>query len=889
MAGTIGVVNGVAMYTGDGINDGIAYLDVGGLDYSNTRLQLHILAVEESTSDPSGIALRFRRSDESNYWEFGMSQTSTEYVLTKRVAGIDFTVSEPNLTRGAGDIIRVECYEQRINCFVNETMVISVEDTDLQSNQQVGMRFSAGCIDSAADNIYAVVLEDDIRQYLTYYPTYEFFVDWDQDGGLNIGDFETTTDSWVPFGSQLPAIAISDEFVRSGSKSLEIDWIKWAPFQFDVSGHGFDQGTFGGPEYENPPNPFKFNQAGQGFDDGRFAVTKVDNSPTTIEANFVTPGVSKTMTKLVAGRSYTLRTWVYTPEFGTHTTIGIQGISGGATSTLWNQWQELTYTYVATATEHVIVIYAVDTNPSHESITYIDQVMNIGAYEDISCYVIGDRNDINFRYGRDQERSLASIAPGDVQIELDNKTQIFSPDNPGSVLAGYLSPGKPVMIRASYNNQAVNMFHGFVDNYTLHPDPENQSVTMTAMDVLQYLANAKVTTGLYPSIQTGEAINLILDAVDWPQDKRDVDQGATTVRWWWVDDTEGLEAVQDLVQAEGLPANAYVDAFGNFVFRSRHHRFLKTASKAVQGFFRSCAEFDEPNFSGPITYDIGWKDIINQVKVEIEERGAEQLDSVWEQAELVSILPGETYTLNVKTSNPFFGAILPSVANKDIELKTGSGDLASVNMSRDNGASTTITLTAGATAVTVGKVNLRAFSVPILRTRKVIQEDSESVILYGPQTASNNFGSVGYNDMDMIAQVLLGQRAERLPVVNIKLNNGHPIRISHILNRQLSDRIHLYEMLQTFMDDDYFIEVLEHEISNTGNTHVLSIGCEKARDQLVVDEEAEGPPIFTFDVTGQGFDDGYFSPEGTGFTLANSLFILDQSVLGVTDGDGLGF
>lgn len=887
MAGSIGVVNGVAMYTGDGISDGIAYLDVGGLNFNNLRVQMHVLTIEEDNANTAGVAIRFRRSDEDNYWEFGMNQTSTEYVLTKRVAGDNFIVSEPNLTRGAGDILRVEAFEQRINCYVNETMVISVEDTDLMANVQMGMRFSAGCLLSSVDDFYALVLVDDIRTNLTNFPTYEFFIDWDQDGGLTIGDFETTTDSWSTYGIQPPIISVSDQFVRSGSKSLEIDWVLWAPFQFDVGGHGFNQGTFGGPEYANPILPFKFNQSGQGFDDGIFAVTKLDNEPTPFEPFFTSPGVKKTMTKLIVGREYTLRAFVYTPEFGTHIKLGVTGISNPGTSTLWNQWEEVTFTYIATATEHEVYIQSADNNPSHESISYVDEVMHIGAYEDITCYVIGDRGSINFRYGRDQARSLGSIAPGDVELELDNSSQIFSPDNDGSVLAGFLAPGKPMLIRATYNDQVTNIFHGFVDNYTLNPDPENTSVTMSAMDVLQYLANAKVTTDLYPSIQTGEAIEKILDAVDWPEDKRDIDQGATTVRWWWTDDTNGLEAVQDLVQAEGLPAIAHVDAFGNFVFKSRHHRLVDTASKSIQGFFRSCAEFDEPNFSGPITYDIGWKDIINQVKVDIDERGAEQLDEVWSQDELISIIAGETHTINIKTSDPFFGAILPTVENKDIELKTGSGALASVNMTRTSGASTTLTLTAGGTNVTVGKIVLRAFSVPVLRTRKIVQEDSQSVTTYGPQTAGDDFGSVGYNDMQMIAQVLLGQRAERLPVVNIKLNNGHPIRISHLLNRHLSDRIHIVEMLQTFMDDDYFIEVLEHEIMNNGTRHVLGIGCEKAREQIVPDVSAAPlPPVFTFDQAGAGFNDGYFNPEGSGFTTSSTLFILDQSLLGE---DGLGF
>lgn len=877
--------------TPDNDLDTVYYLDDGGINLSNARIQMSVSAVEENNTDPSGAAIRFRRSDEDNWWEFGMSPTSTEYILRKSVGGVLFTMSEPNLTRGAGDLLRVDCFEERINCYVNQTMVISITDEDLKENQTVGLRFSTGCVDTAVDNFYAQILTEDIRDELTFRPLYEVFVDWDKDGGLTIGDFETTLDGWTRYGTRPPDISTNNLFVRSGFASMEIQWNNWNLFQFDVSGHGFSQGQFGGPEYGNPPTPFKFNGAGQGFDDGYFAVTKFDAQPSPDEALYGGPGVFKFMENLVPGREYTLKAWVFVPEFGTEVSLGVLGISGQATTTAWNTWQELTYTYIATDTAHNVLIFANNTNPAANDVCYVDQVMNLGAYEDITCYLLNENSPVRFRYGRDQARSLASIAPGEVSLDLDNNSQIFSPDNDGSVLAGFLAPGKPMLIRATYNNQTVNLFHGFVDNYTLHPDEGDRYVTMTAMDVLQYLANAKITTSLYPSIQTGEAISVILDAVGWPAEKRSIDQGASTIRWWCEDDTGGLEAVQKLVEAEGLPSIAHVDAFGNFVFRSRHHRLLRTESKSIQAYIRSDNQFDEPNFSSPVTYDIGWKDIINQIKVDIEERGAIDRDSVWNQDELLTIASGETHTINVKTSDPFFDALIPTVEAGDIELKAGSGAIAEVNMTRSNGQSTTITITAGATAVTIGKIQLRAFSVPVLRTRKILQEDPESVTLYGPQTATNDFGPVSYNDMDMISQILLGHRAERLPVVNINLNNGHPIRISHMLNRNLSDRIHLVEMLQTFMDDDYFIEVLEHELTGNGNLHTLTIGCEKSREQLVVTEEEENPvnPTFMFDVAGQGFDDGYFSPEGQGFTLSNDLFILDQSVLGTTDGDGLGF
>lgn len=888
MPGSIGVVDGVAMYTGDGSADGISYLDVGGVNFSNLRAQMTVVAVEEDSSNPAGVGLRFRRSDEDNWWEFGMNTTSTEYVLRKRVGGLDFMVAEPNLTRGNGDILKVEAYEERINCYVNETLVISITDTDLIDNQQVGMRFSAACVDSAVDDFYALMLEEDIRNELTYQPVYEFFIDWDNDGGLNLADFETTTEDFVPFGTRLPDISLSDLYVRSGNQALRIEWNQWNLLQFDIANHGFDMGQFGGDEYSNPPNPFKFDQAGQGFDDGRFAVTKVDTNPTDTEANFIVPGAYKVISNLIPGREYTLKAWVYVPSNSTAVSLGVQGISGASTSTVENEWERLTYTYIATDTEHTVLIYSAETNPGSEDECFVDEVMNIGAYEDISCYVIGDRGAIDWRYGRDQARSLASISPGEVTLELDNESQIFSPDNPGSVLAGYLAPGKPVLIRATYNNQTVNLFHGFVDNYELHPNEGDRSVMMSAMDVLQYLSNAQISTNLYPSIQTGEAIEIILDKVNWPKNKRSIDQGASTIRWWWLEDSNGLEAVQNLVEAEGMPSIAYVDAFGNFVFRSRHHRLLKTASKSIQAYIRSCAEFDEPNFSSPITYDIGWKDIINQINVEVDELMPQPLDVVWSQEEdWITILPGDTYTANIKADNAFMNAVIPSVANKDIVLKEGTGSISSVNLTSESGQSATLTITAGVDTVVIKKLQLRANPIRSAQKKKVLQEDSTSVATYGPQTeGAGSFKLVNVNDMESIAQVILGQRSERLAVVHIRLNNGHPIRISHILNRRLSDRIHIEEMLQTFMDDDYFIEVLEHSLDRVGTSHVMTIGCEKARDQLVVEEEESPFPIFTFDVAGQGFDDGYFAPGGEGFTLSNDLFILDESLLGE---DGLGF
>lgn len=889
--------------------DAIWYLDAGGIDFSNVSVQIEVTAVEAGT-DTNGVAIRFRRSDESNWWEFGMNTgVDTSYVLRKTVAGDVFMVSQPGTVRSAGDVLRVETYEDRINCYVNEVLVATVSDTDLMNNEDVGLRFSSGCVDTEIDDFYAQQQLVDIRNFLTYYPEYQILVDWDNDGGLSLGDFEAAQstvegesdetgglfDGWeAVVGSRPATLEITKEKAKSGTSSLKVSWTNFNLFQFDVTGHGFGQGQLGGDEFVNPPNSFKFNQAGQGFDQGVFATTRVEANPTLVSAQ-----VSKTISKLVPGREYEIHAWVWVPTGSTAVGVQVADIAPIVYSTTNDQWEELVFPYTATATEHTIVFVSSDANPDTGEFFYLDQVMNLGGNEDITCYVLNTRTSLNVSTGRDQARSLASFAPSEFEMEVDNSSQIFSPDNPGSLLAGYLAPGKPIVVRATYNNQTVGIFHGFIDNYTLNPDPENQSVTFTCIDGLQFLANATVSTEVYPSIQTGQAVNVILDAVGWPAEKRAVAPGASTIKWWSEEDTDGLSAIQALVESEGIPANAFVDSFGNFVFTSRHHRLLESRSLNSQITYRSCSEhFDEPNFSGPITYDIGWKDIINQVDVQITDRTLQELDEVWKSEDLLIIPAGDTKTIKIKASAPFYNAVMPTVGfenvldndadiGKDIVLKTGSGSLTSIELTRTSGKSTDLILTAGASSVTIRKIRLRAFGVVENDSSlKVFQQDSTSVELYGKKGVTTEFPWVNVNDMEAIAEIVLGQRSERLPVVYIKLNNGHPVRLSSLLNRRIQDRIHIEESLQTFMKDDYIVEVIEHEISDNGHSHVTTLGCEKAREQKQVEEGEAPPPTFTFDVDGLGFDQGYFIGGDEGFTFANSLFILDQSNL---NEDGLGF
>lgn len=504
--------------------------------------------------------------------------------------------------------------------------------------------------------------------------------------------------------------------------------------------------------------------------------------------------------------------------------------------------------------------------------------------EDITSRVLGTRSPIKFAYGRDQARALSAIRAGEVAFEVNNESKDYSPDNGSSPLAGNLEPGKPMLIRATFNAVTYDLFRGFLDDYDLKPSSTANvsTASFSGLDLLHKLAQADMSTELYSSLQSGEAIHKLLDAIGWPEADRDIDQGATTLRWWWEEGVDGLTALKKIVDSEGPPAFAYVGTDGNFVFRDRHHRLTTTESTTVQATFT--ASGSEPQFSEPMEYNVGWRDLINQVVIEVHEREAQPLQAVWRNEDAFSMTAGEVIEFEIKPSDPFFGAVVPSPgpAGSDIRVTEGSDDDLEVTLSRTSGQSVVCKLKA-ASAMTISFFQMRAFPVTVARTVKVVAENAQSIAKHGVRTDTDINPAWGNrNDAFAVASIIVAQRGERLPVVHITIKNANDTRLTQILSRDLSDRIHITETGETGLDDDFFIEQIEHEIAQAGKVHNVTFGCEK-----ISLSASATPTYFTFDVAGKGFNDGVFGEEG--MIEGSKLFILDDPVNGVLDDAGLGW
>lgn len=713
----------------------------------------------------------------------------------------------------------------------------------------------------------------ELEEILPTNANWNIWIDWDKDLGVNLTSFETgSTEGWQGAGNPAPNLVVDKESpsqpVKHGRYSLRVEWT------IDT----------------NPvTTPITFGLAGHGFDDGSF---NVNNPP--VEGAFVTPTVERTLTGLVVGRQYTATAWFYVPTGSPDVRLQCNGFNGSYTTAL-NQWVQASVEFTATDTEHDLVIDP-ETDPSTTTqVLYVESVQLTHDTEPVQDRVLGTRQSISFKYGRDTARSLEAMSPTEATFELDNSDLELSPDNPDSVYAPYLVPGRPIYVRADWEDRFYSMFYGYLDSYTLKPGIEDDSVEFGAQDMLAQLGEFELSTEVYASLQTGDALHIILDELGWPQHRRSIDRGATTVSWWSEHQTDALEAVKKLVDSEGLPAFAYVDRHGNFVFRDRHHRYLDRRSLESQATFYSGRSDEEPQFCEPFEYDLGWTDLINKVDFEVEVRGPRPLEEVFsmEDETLIQLKQGEAYVVDVDAGDPFIQALTPrggtvvvtdtssggeageeeeevfDPPNADYVMRSGTATSITATLDRTSGQTCKITFTAHGGDAVISNVRLRARPIQVMQTFRVTAEDAASVSEHGPRSYDGEAPWANPYDADAIARTIIGTRAERLPIVSFTVNSGNETRYMQVLERDLSDRIHLIEA-KTFTDHDFFIESIEHDIGEVGWDHRATFSCERVKDLPVANS-------FEFGSATAGFDEGVFG--GIGFTLPENMFVLGKSQL----------
>lgn len=384
---------------------------------------------------------------------------------------------------------------------------------------------------------------------------YQVIVNWQDPKETKIGNFDSLVflDGWIAgSGARLD---LSTDFALSKPYSCKIsEDITGTEIIFSDMGSVFDSFVFGS-----------------------------DNSPP------VGLAARKVLFGLEVGTSYTAFCWAYVPSGARHLKLTVAGADYDTTTVAFDQWLYLETQWTAAATSIEIELHTVFTEGTITKASYFDDTRYKIAGEDITCLIYGNQSPIETLEGRDTPRALSSVATAEIAFDFINQDRLYSPNNPLSVLGKKSATNTPIQVRAIFEGRYYLLYNGFVDEYVITQDqPDHSYISISGIDVLGKLAATDISTELFSNIRTGEAIDKILTAAGWHPEKRKLDYGATVIDWWWEDETNALEAIQNLLSAEGLPAIVYVDDVGDFVFKDRHHRYLSTFSTRTTAHYAEC-------------------------------------------------------------------------------------------------------------------------------------------------------------------------------------------------------------------------------------------------------------------------------------------------------------
>lgn len=492
-------------------------------------------------------------------------------------------------------------------------------------------------------------------------------------------------------------------------------------------------------------------------------------------------------------------------------------------------------------------------------------------------------------YGRDQFRQITPAAIGSAALAVNNVSRNYSPENVSSPLNGMLDTARVFAAQVYWNGQTYGIFHGRLDDYDVHADRADRTVSFTFQDDEAFFQNTKVTTPLYQGIRTGTAVSAVLDAVGWTG-PRAIDPGSTVMPWWWLSAVTASTAINDLVASEGPPAIFYIAPDGTAVFRDRSHRLISTRSTSVQASFyapkiQDCTATTTAagtlGTTPPYTYKHGARDIVNSVVFTQDVRQpASGFSNVWTSQGTYAISNGTTLSLTITATDPFLNLQLPDPTQGDYTL-TGAGTV-SAALSQTSGGSAVLTLTAVGGDVVVTGLQLRGISVPVVSTVTVSQQDSASIGQHGQVDYGQSAPWASPYDAYAIAGSLVLRYAQRRPTVSIQVEAKDPQHYAQVVGGTISDLV-LLQNDELGLNSPFYVEHVAHTVTRINRNglppvHAVVLGCE-AQPVVVTNP-------FTFDLARAGFDYGVFDPPGSDNPA--TVFVFDDPTRGVFDFGRLG-
>jgi hypothetical protein len=208
-------------------------------------------------------------------------------------------------------------------------------------------------------------------------------------------------------------------------------------------------------------------------------------------------------------------------------------------------------------------------------------------FTDLSVDANGQQRVMSFEITRTSTQGagqLVEYAAGTLSLTLRDDNGDLDPANIAEPI-----PGVAISLSKIWAGTVYPLFTGTVDSWL--PNllaPSQATITITASDALAEIGgyDRGATAPLGAGAPSGTRINAVLDGINWPAGRRNIDAGTVTLA---ASDFSGnaLDELRNDATAE--VGDLWATAAGVIRFRARYGLYLNAASTTVQGTFGSGA------------------------------------------------------------------------------------------------------------------------------------------------------------------------------------------------------------------------------------------------------------------------------------------------------------
>lgn len=174
----------------------------------------------------------------------------------------------------------------------------------------------------------------------------------------------------------------------------------------------------------------------------------------------------------------------------------------------------------------------------------------------------------SFQITRGKSRDLDRYQAGQATVSFQNDERVFDPTYAAGQYFGQIEPRRQIRITVD----DVVQFEGTIDDWNINYDQGGNSVSVAqAFDGFANLANITLTSFSPSEELSGARVNAALDNIDWPEEKRAVDDGNATLEAQTDQSIEILGYLQTIADSE--PGEVFIDKNGNVKFVERNAGF----------------------------------------------------------------------------------------------------------------------------------------------------------------------------------------------------------------------------------------------------------------------------------------------------------------------------